>query len=116
MSYCFDVFYRIMEFLIPNGYLPSASLLKEYSESKITRELNILPSREYLNNKFDENSQISEESYERLRKRFESRPPFVFYFNPNIELQEKVYDGWRLMKGFFDADGVSINKWKRLEI
>ena len=110
MSYYFDVFYRIMEFLIPNGYLPIVALLKEYSESKITRELNILPSREYLNSKFDEESQISEEVYERLRKRFESRPPFVFYFNPSIELQERVYDGWRLMKGFFDADGVSVNK------
>ena len=44
------VFYRIMEFLIPNGYLPSAALLKEYSKSKVTRELNTLPPLEYINN------------------------------------------------------------------
>ena len=106
-----DEFYMIMEFLIPNGYLPSAALLKEYSESKVTRELNILPSREYLNTKFDEDNQMSEEDYERLKKRFESRPPFIFYFNPSIELQEKIDHGWLLKKGFFvEGTDVSVNK------
>ena len=104
-----EVFYTIMEFLIPNGYLPSAVLLKEYSGSKFTRELNTLPPLEYLNSKFDEDYQMSEENYERLKKRFESRPPFVFYFNPSIEFQERV-DGYDLMKGFFDEDNVSVNK------
>ena len=87
------VFYTIMEFLIPNGYLPSAALLNEYSKSKITRELNTFPTREYLNSNFNKNRQMSEEVYGRLRKRFESRPPFIFYFNPSIELQEKVQNG-----------------------
>ena len=106
----------IMEFLIPNGYLPSAALFKEYSESKVTRELNTLPTREYLNNKFGKDDQMSEEDYERLRKRLESRPPFVFYFNPSIELQEEVEYGWKLKKGFFSKYGVSFNKWNRLEV
>ena len=102
----------IMEFLIPNGHLPSAALLKEYSISKVTRELNTLPSLEYFNSKFDENCQMSEEAYELLRKRFKSRPPFVFYFNPSIELKEKVYNGWILKKGFFKKlTDVSVNKW-----
>ena len=107
----------IMEFLIPNGYLPSAALLKKYSESKITRELNTLPSREYLNSKFNKNQQMSEENYEKLKKRFESRPPFVFYSNPNIQLKEKVVDGWMLKKGFFvKGTNVSANKWNRLKV
>ena len=105
-----------MEFLIPNGYLPSAALLKEYSESKITRELNTLPTREYLNSKFEEYCQMSNEAYELLRKITESRPPLVFYFNPNIELQEEVGCGNELMKWFFDVEDVSINRWNRLKV
>ena len=106
-----DVFYKIMKFLISNGYLPSAALLKEYSKSKFTWELNTLPSREYLNSKFNEAFPISEEDYEFLRKRLESRPPFVFYFNPNIQLQEKVELGYILNKGYFNENHVSVNNW-----
>ena len=111
MKSSMDVFYMIMEFLIPNGYLPSAALLKEYSDSKVTKKLNTLPSREYLNKMFYEDCQMSEEAYERLRKRFESRPHFVFSFDPNIELKEMVNNnGWILKIGFFNADEVSVNK------
>ena len=91
MNYYLEGFYTIMEFLIPNGYLPSADLLNEYFKSKVTRELNTLPSLEYLHSKFDEDCQTSEEAYELLKKRLESRPPFVFYFNPSIELKEKTW-------------------------
>ena len=111
-----DVFYMIMEFLIPNGYLPSAALVKEYSKSKVTRELNTLPTREYLNSKFGKYKQMIEEAYESLRKRLESRPPFVFYFNPNIKLQEMAYDGRLLKLGFFDKNAVSVNKLIRLKV
>ena len=104
-----DVFYMIMEFLIPNSYLPSAALLKEYSKSKLTRELSTLPSLEYFNSKFGENCKMSEEDYELLRKRFESRLPFVYYFNPSIQLQEKFYCNYYMI-GFFDKDDVSVNK------
>ena len=110
MIWLMDVFYTIMEFLIPNGYLPSAALLKEYSESKATRELNTLPTRKYLNSKFDWDYQMSEEDYERLRKRFDSRPPFVFYFDPSFELQEKVEDGCVFIKGFIAEHDVSVDK------
>ena len=106
-----DTFYQIMEFLIPNGCLPSADLLKEYSRSEVTKELNTLPPLEYLNSKFDEDNQMSEDRYELLRKRFDSLPPFVFYFYPNIELMEKIDDGWILAKGFFGEEmSVSLNK------
>ena len=107
-----DVFYTIMEFLIPNGYLPSVVLHEEYSKSKITKKLNTLPSLEYLNSKFDKNSKMSEIVYERLRKRFESRPPFVFYFNPNIQLLENVDDEYII--GFLEVYDVSANKWNRI--
>ena len=110
------MFYTIIEFLIPNGYFPSAALLKEYSKSKLTRGLNTLPLLEYLNYRFDEYCQMSEEDYERLRKRFESIPPFVFYFNPYIQLQEKVDCGIELITGFFGGDGVSAVKWNRLKV
>ena len=98
-----------MEFLIPNGYLQSAALLKEYAESKLTKKFNTLPTIEYLNSKFDKIWQMSESAYELLRKRFNSRPPFVFYFNPDIQIRE-TNDGYVLMLGFFDEDEVSINK------
>ena len=106
-----DVFDIIMEFLFGYSFKPSAALIKEYSESKLTRKFNTLPPREYLNSIFE--WQISEEDYERFRKRLESRPPFVFYFNPSIEIQEKEYKYFGLLNiGFFaEATDVSVNKW-----
>ena len=112
-----DVFYTIMEFLIPNGYLPSAALLKEYSESKVTRELNTLPTLEHINSMY-KYKQMSEERYEILRTSFESTPPFVFYFNPKIELQEKVDYGLVQLKIGFFIGGVivSVNKLNMLQV
>ena len=105
-----DVFYTIMEFLIPNEYFPSAGLQKKYSESELTRELNALPSRECLNRIFSEDNQMTEETYELLRKRLESRPPFVFYFNPNIEIQGEMFYSY-YSKGFFTEEtNVSVNE------
>ena len=100
----------IIEFLFGYSFKPSDVLFKEYSESKVTKKLNTLPTREYIKSKIKEKWQMSEERYERLRNRFESRPPFVFYFNPNIELQEEV-DGYELKIGFFaEGTDVSVNK------
>ena len=116
-DYIIDGLKIIMEFMFENSYKPSAALLKEYSESKITRELNTLPPLEYLNSKFKKYAQMSKVAYERLRKRLESRPPFVFYFNPNIQKQEKACSGWRLKIGFFaEGKDVSVNKWNRLHV
>ena len=106
----------IMEFLIPNGYLPSAALHIKYSKSKLTSELNTLPTRENLNSKFEKNMKVRKENYEKLRKRFNSRAPVIFYFSPNIELQEMDSSGRIFKKGLFDADYVSANKWNRLEV
>ena len=104
-----DVFYTIMEFLIPNGYLPCAALLEEYSESNITKELNTLLGRKLININFSTDYQMSKERYKKLRKRVKSIPPFVFYFNPSIELQ-KIYRKGILQIGFFDSNCVSVNK------
>ena len=105
-----DVLKTIMEFLFGCSFEPSSALFKEYSESKLTKELNTLPPLEYINSNVLGNYQMSEGVYELLRKKFESRPLFVFYFNPNIQMQEIVADNFLLMKGFFDADDVSANK------
>ena len=74
-----DVFNIIMEFLFGCSFKPSAELHKKYSVSEFTKELNTLPSLEYLNSRFSEGEQMSQEDYERLRKILESRPPFVYY-------------------------------------
>ena len=77
-----------MDFLIPSGLLPSNSLYMEYAKSEITKMLNTLQTREFYNENFDSKYQMSEEAYDRLKKRYESRPPFVFFFNPTIQLEE----------------------------
>ena len=83
-----EVYEIIMDFLIPFGLKPSAALLKEYQQSEVTKRLNTLPSRDYLNSKFSNGYEISEEDYSRLKERFTSRPPFVYLFNPNLKIEE----------------------------
>ena len=60
-----DVYDVIMDFLIPSGYFPSAALLKEYSQSETTKTLNIFPTIEYLNKKFERNIY-----YNRMKERY----------------------------------------------
>ena len=95
-----DVFDTTMDFLIPFGLKPSVSLLNEYEQSMVTRTIQ-LPTREYINQLFYESEQISSDDYERMKERYESRTPFIYYFNPNIEIEERVYDGWVLKIGYF---------------
>ena len=33
---------------------------------------------------------MSEKCYDKLKEKYSSRPPFVFFFNPNIQLEEKI--------------------------
>ena len=80
-----------MEFLIPSGLQPSNSLYMEYAKSEVTKMLNTLQTREFYNDKFKSRYQMSEEDYDRLKERYSSRPPFVFLFNPTIQLQQIVY-------------------------
>ena len=59
-----------MEFLIPSGLLPSNSLYMEYAQSEVTIMLNTLQTREFYNEKFYEDEQMSEVAYDRLKKRY----------------------------------------------
>ena len=88
------MFDLIMDFLIPLGLLPSNSLYMEYAQSEVTKMLNTLQTREFYNEKFSQRFQMSEEDYDRLKKRYSSRPPFVFLFNPDIQLEQFIdYNG-----------------------
>ena len=77
----FDVFDLVMDFLIPSGLQPSSSLYKEYEQSNVTKELNMLRTREFYNEQFKiawedigkeftEDLQMSEEDYARLKERY----------------------------------------------
>ena len=70
-----------MDFLIPSGLQPSSSLYKEYEQSEVIKELNILRTREFYNEQFKiiwekkgreftEDLQMSEETYARLEERY----------------------------------------------
>ena len=82
-----NVFNTIMDFMYKYGYEPSESLKEEYREWETSKRLNTFPEYEYLNSNFENG--FSKEKYEFMKKRFNSRPPFAYYFNPNIQLEEK---------------------------
>ena len=86
----------------------------EYAQSEVTKMLNTLQTREFYNEKFYEDEQMSEEAYDRLKKRYSSRPPFVFFFNPTIQLQQFTNKyGYRYCVGYRikndDGEWVSID-------
>ena len=102
-----------MDFLIPSGLLPSNSLYMEYAKSEVTKMLNTFQTREFYNEMFKKSCQMSEEAYDRLKKRYSSRPPFVFFFNPTIQLQQFTKYGWFYYVGYRikndDDEWVSID-------
>ena len=75
-----------MDFMYELGFEPSDSLKEEYRNSEFNRKINTFPEYEYLSSKFENG--FSKEKYEFMKMRFESRLPFVYYFNPDIQLQE----------------------------
>ena len=78
----------IMDFLISFDLKPSAALFKEYQQSEVTKRLNTLPPRDYLNSKFSNGYEISEVDYNRLKERLSLRPPFAYFFNPNLKIEK----------------------------
>ena len=62
-------------------FKPSKKLIKEYSESKLNETLG-LPTFQKIN----EYTKIRQEVYDKLEKRYNSKPPFVYYFNPDYEI------------------------------
>ena len=84
----------------------------EYAKSEVTKMLNTLQSREFYNEMIDLRYQMSEETYDRLKKRYSSRPPIVFFFNPPIQLEEikyknRYYVGYAIKND--DGEWVSID-------
>ena len=112
-----EVYETAMDFLIPFGLKPSAALFKEYQQSEVTKRLNTLPPRDYLNSKFGSWYEINEESYNRLKERFASRQPFVYFFNPSLEIEEWSYLANAHIIGFKELESsVSIFKDQSLAI
>ena len=81
-----DVFDIVMDSMYELGLEPSNSLKEEYRKSEFNKKLNTFPDYEYLNSLF--NNGMDKERYEFMKMRFESRPHFVYYFNPDIQLEE----------------------------
>ena len=112
-----EVYETIMDFLISFDLKPSAALFKEYQQSGVTKRLNILPPRDYLNSKFSNGYEISEVDYNRLNERLSSRPPFVYFFNPSLNIEEWSYLANAHIIGFKDHESsVSILKDQSLAI
>ena len=62
---------------------------------------------------FSEVQKMSKRAYDRLKKRYSSRPPFVFFFNPTIQLEQYIeYYGKTYCVGYRiknDGEWVSID-------
>ena len=78
-----DVFYRVIQFMKDFDLQPSDELRKEYEKSETTMNLNEIPTFEVLNEKIG----MKRDIYDKLKKRYSSKPPFVYFFNPNIKVQ-----------------------------
>ena len=77
-----DVFDKVIEFMIQNKFKPSKKLIKEYSESKLNKALGLPPFE--LVNKY---TGIKREVYEELKKRYDAKHRFIYYFNPDYEIK-----------------------------
>ena len=98
-----DVFDKVMEFMTQNKFKPSKKMIKEYSESKLNKALGLPPFE--LVNKY---TGITKEVYEDLKKRYDAKPQFIYYFNPDYEIKtEKKISLW----GFnFMAIGLFVKE------
>ena len=96
----------VIYFIYNNGFRPSCKLQKEYSKSEVTKKLNEFPTRDHLNR--DLHNKMSEELYEKLQHRFNSRHPLNFFFNPNMEIKETTVYQSEFFVGFYDQEMVRI--------
>ena len=65
----YDVAHRVMKFMWKNNLKPSKALIEEYRQSKTTKTLNRLPSKEELTEKI----YMDEEDYDPLKKAYRSK-------------------------------------------
>ena len=107
-----DVNNIIMEFMEDFELNPSEELYKVYSESYTTKELNTIPYIKYLQDVFNEDNQMRENTYEELKQRMASRPPFVFFFNTNLQMYITGMGDGIVLRGFQTRSNVRfiINK------
>ena len=102
-----------MDFMYEFGFEPSESLKEEYRKSEFNRKLTTFPEYKYLNSLYKNG--FSKEKYEFMKMRFESRPPFVYYFNPDIQLEEDfgiITDGNRYYNIGFNSKGTFVSLLK----
>ena len=103
-----------MDTMYKLGFEPSESLKEEYRKSEFNRKLNTFPDYEYLNSLYENGFDI--EKYEFMKMRFESRSPFVYYFNPDIQLEENFginTDNNRYYEIAFYSQGTKVRLLKR---
>ena len=109
-----DVFDTVMDFMYEFGLEPSKSLKEEYRNSEFNRKLTTFPEYEYLNSLYVNG--FSKKKYEFMKMRFKSRPPFVYYFNPDIQLEEhfgRSNNGNRYYRIGFSSKGTKVRLLKR---
>ena len=102
-----DVAHRVMDFMWKNKLKPSDALIEEYRQSKTTKTLNRLPSKE------DWMKIMYESWYDRLKKAYSSRPEFIYYFDPDLDIQTKIeyYDSgnpYYIKIGYFEKGKVRL--------
>ena len=97
-----------MDFMGDNNLKPSKALIEEYRQSKTTKTLNRLPSKEEL-----KKIGVWEERYDGLKKAYSSRPEFIYYFDPHLDIQTKIGededgDPWYISIGYFEEGKVKL--------
>ena len=94
----FDVAFRVMNFMSDNNLKPSKAQIEKYSKSKTTKTLNLFPSYEELKEKIG----MEEETYNDLKQAYSSRPEFIYYFDPDLDIQTEVKKDYGCIRiGFF---------------
>ena len=109
-----DVFYRVMKFMEDNNLYPSHKLQEEYRESETTKSLNDFPSFVSIKDKIG----IRREVYDKMKERYLLQPTFVYFFNPDIEIQIDVGESTKGQKliniGFVHKGEVRFTELKEL--
>ena len=105
----FDVAHRVMNFMRGNKLKPSKALVEKYRNSKTTKTLNRFPSYEELKEKIG----MWESWYDELKEAYSSRPEFIYYFDPHLDIQTKIEKDifgspWHIRIGFFEKGKVKL--------
>ena len=98
----FTVFNNVMQFMYGNELKPSDKLYQEYQNSSVTRNM-VLPSYDAIGD------YMSLECYEKLRNFYNSKPTFVYLFNPKFDFQSKDFDNYPnhyYHAGYFSGSNV----------